>query len=355
MKTVPVALMGCGGVGQSLIKQLLGATEVIARRNGLEFRVVALLDSESWLYENSGLSSVQLEEAVRQKRSGSAIGEPQPPNGSWLDHLVKDGLDEAQLVDVTAASGLEPLFRDALDHDYGIVLANKKPLTGPWDGAKLFFNNSRVRYESTVGGGQPVIAMLRYLLDTNDTPTEITGQLSGTLGYICTRMDEGLPFSTALAEAKANGFTEPDPREDLAGQDVMRKMLILARTIGWPLDESDFEVEALYHPSLAHLSVDEFMKASIALNPSMQDRVNAAGAAGEVLRYAAEVNEGGGAVELKPIPVENALANLKYIGMRTPHYHLEPLMVGGKGAGVAMTAAGVLGDMIGLARERHDF
>lgn len=196
-----------------------------------------------------------------------------------------------------------------------------------------------------------MIATLRYLLDTNDPILRIEGQLSGTLGFICQRMDAGISFSAALAAAKGKGYTEPDPRDDLGGRDVMRKIMILGRMAGWPLEEKDIDVESLYPSALAHLPVTEFMAAAVAMDGSMQDRVHAAAAAGEVLRYVAELEDGRGSVGLKPVPVESPLANLKYISFRTGRYDDEPLLIAGKGAGLEMTAAGVLGDMIDLARE----
>ena len=122
-------------------------------------------------------------------------------------------------------------------------------------------------------------------------------------------------------------------------------------TAGWPLAEGDIDVEPLYPSALAHLDVQEFMLASLALDPPLRDRVNAAGAAGEVLRYVARVDAGGGRVELEPVAMESPLANMKYVAFHTGLYEDEPLLIGGKGAGVAVTAAGVLGDMIALGRE----
>jgi homoserine dehydrogenase len=189
------------------------------------------------------------------------------------------------------------------------------------------------------------------LMDVNDPIRAIEGQISGTLGFICGRLDEELPFSRALAEAKAKGYTEPDPREDLGGLDARRKLLILGRMAGWPMEEGDIEIEQLYPRSLAHLTVPEFMAAAVAIDPSLRDRVAAAKAEGQILRYVAHLAEGKGKVGLTPIPQSSPLANLKYISFRTGFYDSEPLLLGGKGAGVGMTAAGVLGDMIGLARE----
>jgi homoserine dehydrogenase len=279
------------------------------------------------------------------------VGEKRPSNLECLNVLSEAGLQQAIMVDVTAAAGLEPVVDRALALDYGVVLANKKIFAGPWESAQTYFNNPRLRHESTVGGGQPVIATLRYLLDTNDPVSEIEGQLSGTLGFLCQQLDQDVAFSTAVAEAKARGYTEPDPRDDLGGMDVMRKVLILGRMAGWPLAAEDIEVESLYTPEMAALTVPEFMTAVSSLDAAMAQRVAEARATGQVLRYLAHVQNGRGVVGLKSVPAGSGLANLKYISFRTVHYHDEPLMICGKGAGVEMTAAGVLGDMIALVRE----
>lgn len=270
-----------------------------------------------------------------------------------LMELKTVGVENAIVVDVTATEGMEPALQQALKMDYSVVLANKKPLAGPWETAAPFYNHPRLRHESTVGGGQPVIATLRYLLDVNDPIYQIEGQLSGTLGFICGRLDEGVLLSQAIREAKECGYTEPDPRDDLGGQDVMRKVMILGRMAGWPLEADDITVESLYTPDLASLSVPAFLEAAVSLDRAMQERVTTARTQGYVLRYVAVLGQDGGTVGLNAIPASSPLASMKYISFRTGRYHDEPLLIGGKGAGVEMTAAGVLGDMISLARECH--
>ena len=351
MKQLPVIILGAGGVGQALLQQIVAGRQVVADRNGMRFNVVAVADSQRWLWNKDGLSDETILQLVERKRGREPMGEPRPTLPELLQYSADQGLENVTFVDVTATDGMEPILAQALSLGYGVVLANKKPLAGPYETAKQFFNNPFVRHESTVGGGQPVIATLRYLLDTNDPIYSIEGQLSGTLGYLCQRLDADVSYSTAIAEAKARGYTEPDPRDDLGGQDVMRKILILARMAGWPLEASEIEVEALYHSSLAHLSVPEFMAATVAMDPMMRDRVLQARAEGMVLRYLAQLSEGKGRVGLTSVPQGSGLANLKYIKFDTSHYHDEPLMVCGKGAGVGMTAAGVHGDLIGLGRE----
>jgi homoserine dehydrogenase len=302
--------------------------------------VAGVLDSRGWVWQPGGLSDEQLQAIVASKAAGQALGGDRPENEAIPPLLAGSGLGKGLIVDLTAAEGMEPVIDRALDSGSAVVLANKKPLAGPWETARHYFNQPGLRLEATVGGGQPVIATLRTLRDTNDPVAEIEGQLSGTLGFICGRLDEGAPFSQALAEARAAGFTEPDPREDLGGQDVKRKIMILGRLAGWPLTDENIAVEALYHPSLAHLSVAEFMAASVAMDGSLEDRVETARANGTVLRYVARVSAQG-----------SPLASLKYVSFRTARYDDEPLLIGGKGAGVEMTAAGVMGDMVGLVRE----
>ncbi len=351
MKHISVVVFGAGGVGSELLRQLINTREVVASRNHCRFDVVALLDSQSWIWHPAGLDDDQLLGAIAAKRNGQQIGDERPTNQDVLKMVTSAGLDEVLIVDVTAATGMEDTIDQALELGCGVVLANKKPLAGPWEIARRYYEHPFVRYESTVGGGQPVIATLRYLNDTGDKVYVIEGQLSGTLGYICGRLDDDVPFSMALAEAKAKGYTEPDPRDDLGGLDVMRKIMILGRLAGWRLNEDEIKVEPLYHPSLAHLSVREFIEAAIAMDPAIRDRVATAKAKGQVLRYIAHVDANGGSVGLRGIAQGSPLADLKYISFLTDHYGDEPLMIGGKGSGVEMTAAGVLGDMVGLVRE----
>lgn len=351
MKHVAVILFGTGHVGCTLLRQIVDSRDVLAHRNQTSFDVVALIDSQGWRYDPSGLHDQFLLDAIETKGAGQKLGSERPDNLAIVERLLGDDIGRAILVDTTAASGMESAIDLAIDNNYCVVLANKKPMTGPWSTTQTYYSEPRLRFESTVGGGQPVVATMRYLRDTNDRILEIQGQLSGTLGYICNRLDGGIPFSTAVSEARSKGFTEPDPREDLGGMDVKRKIMILGRLAGWPLEESDIEVESLYHTSLAQLSIEEFMEAAVAMDPDMDSRISSAHKLGHVLRYIARVDEKGGNVGLTELPSSSPLANLKYISFKTGFYEDEPMLIAGKGAGLEMTAAGVLGDMIGLTRE----
>jgi homoserine dehydrogenase len=259
------------------------------------------------------------------------------------------------LVDATASTRTAPTLRAALDAGCGVVLANKIPLAGPWADAQPFFGHPHVRYEVTVGAGLPVIATLNYLLDTGDRFTAIEGCLSGTLGYLCAELERGVPYSTAVAQARSLGYTEPDPRDDLSGKDVARKALILARTVGWPLEEADLTVEPLYTESLSGISVEDFVAATPSLDAEYAARVEGARADGRVLRYVAQVGPEGGSVGLVAVARDGPLAALRgpanYVALHTARYDPVPLVLSGPGAGPGVTAAGVLNDVIRLAQQ----
>ena len=353
MKQIPVLLLGVGGVGQAVLRQLINGRFQTKNRNQLNFDIVAVADSQHWQWDATGLSDRQLLAIVETKARGESFGNARPTALEIINHAHEAGLEDVILVDVTAVTNLEPALDRALELGYSVALANKHALAADWATAQRYFNHPRVRYESTVGGGQPIIATLRYLLDTNDPIQRVEGQLSGSIGFICQQLDRGVPFSQAVAEAKANGFTEPDPRQDLSGKDVMRKLLILGRLAGWPLQAADITIEALYQEKMEALSVDEFLTAVSTLNEQIGRRFVAARLRGNVLRYMAEVTADGGTVSLQEVPMDAPLANMKQISFYTERYNETPLFIGGKGASVEITAAGVVGDMIGLVRERE--
>ena len=275
MKQIPVILYGAGGVGRALLQQLIDSKYRVAERNQMQFVVVAVTDSRSRLFAPQGLSTGKLRDVMVAKKNGRSLNNTtsRPSDLEILQQVIAAGVENAVVVDVTAVSGMEPVLNAALEQGYGVALANKKAMAGPWVTAQPFYNHPLVRHESTVGGGQPVIATLRYLLDVNDPIYTIEGQLSGSLGFICQQLDQDVPFSQAVAEAKRLGFTEPDPRDDLGGMDAMRKVMILGRMAGWPLEAQDIAVESLYTADLADLSVPDFMTRVAALDDGMRRRV----------------------------------------------------------------------------------
>lgn len=236
-----------------------------------------------------------------------------------------------------------------------MVLANKRPLVGPWEDYRRLTSSGRLRYEATVGAGLPLIAALESLLETGDEVYRIRGILSGTLGFLLQRVEEGIPFSQAVREAMARGYTEPHPAEDLAGTDVARKALILARTLGLPLELPEVAVEPLCPPELGELAPDEFLKALRPLDAEMRRRVESAGKRGQVLRYLAEVSPEGARVGLGEVEWESPLARARgpenVVVLETRRFRERPLVIGGPGAGPASTCAGLLADIVRLGEE----
>jgi homoserine dehydrogenase len=198
------------------------------------------------------------------------------------------------------------------------------------------------------------MSTLRSLLDTGDEIVEIVGAVSGTFGAIFSDVANGIPFSAAVRSAKERGYTEPDPRDDLSGLDVARKALILARTIGRRVDLDALEIENLVPESLRNLSVAGFLDRASELDGEMAERAATARAARKALKYVATIRSDGPiAVGLRPIGTETVLGALQgpenIISFRTKRYGAYPLNVTGPGAGAAVTAAGVVADMLALA------
>jgi len=354
-RTVPVFLFGVGNVGRTLVRQVIATRALHASRLRLRLEFVALCDRSGAVVEPRGLADDRLHSLLAAKSAGTPLHEV--PAGQRQADLISvldaAGGEGAIVVDCTASDATVPALLAALERGYGVVLANKRPLTGPLEVYQRLTASLRLRHEATVGAGLPVISTLRGLLDAGDQITAIEGAFSGTLGYLCSQWQKGVSYSTAVRAAHRLGYTEPDPRDDLSGMDVARKALILARMLGWPLELSDIHVESLYPAALAGLSVAQFLESIAGLDAPYAMRVQAAQAQGQVLRYRAEVREGRCRVGLEPVPLDSPLGRLQgadnLIAFHTARYAASPLVVQGPGAGAEVTAAAVLADILAVA------
>jgi aspartokinase/homoserine dehydrogenase 1 len=209
-------------------------------------------------------------------------------------------------------------------------------------------------YEATVGAGLPVIQTLKDLVETGDEIRSISGIFSGTLAYLFNLFDGSRPFSEIVREARARGYTEPDPRDDLSGMDVARKAVILAREAGLKLELGDIEVESLAPAALANASVTEFLERLADFDAPMADRVKEARRSHQVLRYVADVDVRAGTanVRLQSFAPEHPFASISLtdniVQFVTGRYCDNPLIVRGPGAGPAVTAAGIFADLLRL-------
>jgi aspartokinase/homoserine dehydrogenase 1 len=261
------------------------------------------------------------------------------------------------LVDLTSSDSL-PVIKNALKSGFHVVLANKKPLTCPYKEWIGLFEiaeqeNVQIRYEATVGAGLPVLDTIDKLIESGDQVIEVLGCLSGTLGYLMSKLEDGMTFSEAVREAYKNGYTEPDPRDDLSGVDVARKALILARTIGFKVNFEDIRLEPLIENTDHQCDVSTFLDKIQELNSRFSLKMTSASQNGNVLRYVARISKSGISVGLEEISKESSLGRLKgtdnQVTITTQRYKQNPLIVTGPGAGAEVTAAGVLNDIIYIA------
>ena len=235
-----------------------------------------------------------------------------------------------------------------------VVTANKKPLATRQEFYKQMTetaakNRAQFRYEATVGAGLPIIDTIDKLKESGDQIEVILASLSGTIGYIMTQVEDGVPFSQAVEKARELGYTEPDPRDDLSGIDVARKTLILARTLGHELNLSDITVEPLYQPSADSDDPAQFIKNLEASNQELTDRVERARQEDKVLRYIARIHGREASVKLEEVDRESPMGRLRgldnQVTVTTKRYSFHPLSIIGPGAGAEVTASGVLNDI----------
>jgi len=354
-----IVQFGIGGVGKALLEQVLSTREHLLDRRGLRLDYLVLVDSTGYLLGKDTLGDDDLRRVLSSKDQGQPLrdlasgkAKDEGDEHTILAWLQQNEVENVIVVDATAARGMESVLLKAVSAGHGIVLANKRPLVASLETFRALQKGDRLRHEATVGAGLPIIHTIRYLLDTGDNIASIDGCLSGTMGYLCAEMEESVPFATALAQAKLMGYTEPDPREDLGGVDVARKALILARLLGWELELNDVSVEPLYPSDWDSLPVSDFLEAAEHLNTQFAARVAQARARGEVLRYVAEVNDRACRVGLRTVPTNTLMGSLKgadnIVTIHSSRYD-RPLIICGAGAGVEVTAAAVLEDVVDIA------
>ncbi|MEF3275828.1 MAG: homoserine dehydrogenase [Chloroflexus sp.] len=350
----PIIQVGLGGVGRALARQILAVAPAIRRRYGIDLRYSALVDSRGAIASDPALSEAQVHQALTVKEAGGSLDNISGAitDRHWIELLPAA---TAIVVDVTATSGQAAPLAAAVSAGHRVVLANKRPLCEGYDLFAALTERGATRYEATVGAGLPVISVLQSLLDSGDEVLRIEAALSGTLSFLMSELEAGRGFAAAVRTAYQIGYTEPDPRDDLSGVDVARKALILARTCGQHLPADAVTAESLFPAHLATVSVAEFLdRLDEAETPIMQ-RLAAAHAAGHTLRYLTRITPEHVEVGLHEVPADHPLASLRgpdnLISFTTRRYHDRPLVVRGPGAGVEVTAAGVLSDIIATARE----
>ncbi len=323
-------------------------------------RIVAVLDSRGAVIDQEGLDRAALATIIAAKTAGSPLhnlpgGQVGAPS-EIMDILIDRALVRPILVDLTASETL-PLLQRAAGAGWDLVLANKRPLAAPLVALTalrdtLSRHRGELRHEATVGAGLPILEALQQLLATGDRIRSLEGCLSGTLGVVLSSLQRGAPFSEAVLAARAAGFTEPDPRDDLGGVDVARKALILARTLGVVQELATMPIDSLVL-SGHDLSTEAWLDQLPNEDPIWADRVHHAASAGQVLRYVATVTPEQVTVGLRALPIDHPLARLEgaanQLVITSDRYRDAPLVITGPGAGPEVTATGVLADLLALS------
>jgi len=349
--TLSIGVIGPGTVGQVLLDQLASQRERLAREFKIDLRVRGILRAKQMRLADFGLQLPRWREELQQHAQPADLAR-------FVDHVRVDYLPHTVLIDCSADAGIALHYRDWLAAGIHIVTPNKKANSGTlayYESLKAARRESGAHYlyETTVGAGLPVIQTLRDLRETGDEITLIEGIFSGTLAYLFNVYDGSTPFSAIVREAKQRGYTEPDPRDDLSGTDVARKLIILGREMGLPLEMSDVEVASLVPQDLAAGSSEEFLAGLSRHDAPMQQRYEQARARGKVLRYVGAVAANGRAtVGLTELEARHAFANIaltdNVVRFATARYCDNPLIVQGPGAGPAVTAGGVFADLLRL-------
>ncbi len=355
IKTINLFAFGKGNVGANLIDQILATREEVVKRRNLRIRVIGIADSQRYIFNESGLSHNWREELAKSNASADCT--------SIIDTLENSVLENIVIADNTSSQEVANCYLDFLNHQIDIVASNKKANSGSYetysDIRKILKRRGRLFfYETNVGAGLPIIDTLKHLYDSADQVVKLRGVFSGSLSYIFNNFSERAErFSNILAEAKENGFTEPNPIEDLLGSDVARKLIILARELGLKVDSSNVQMQNLLPEELSSCKdFNELIDHRAELD-SYYKQIKEGLKEDTVLRYVAEldVEKTTLSINLEAVARSTALGSIKnadaLFEIFTESYGDDPIIIQGAGAGGEVTARGVYSDLIRLGHK----
>jgi len=364
-KSVNLFLVGTGLIGGTLLDQITEAKEKLAA-NMINIKLIGAANYDKMIFSSEGLEPKKTRELLTQKGKVegtepikfNSAGTPDP--SVFIEKMIALNLPNSCFCDCTASEETSSLYEKILHSAIPIVTPNKKANSGSYDYYKKLISYSKKRgipylYECTVGAGLPVISTLRDLFLSGDKIKRIEAVLSGTLSFIFNNYDGSLPFSALVREAKAKGYTEPDPRDDLNVMDAARKVLILARECGLSMEFKNVTIEPILPEACFKAKdIDSFFKELEKSDADFEKRRAAAEKEGKKLRYIAVIEEGKAKLSLRSESEESPFRSLvdsdNIVVITTERYSKLPMVIKGPGAGAQVTAGGVLADIIRLAK-----
>ncbi len=351
VKTLNLYLVGTGLIGKTLLNQLVGQERYLEKYKGLRVRLVGIANSRKQLINPLGIS---IESAWKQLDSQGSLADI----NEFVGQIKSLNLPNSIFADCTASKVIHHQYLGLFEANVSVVTPNKVANSGPYEQYATLHQTALTKgvkflYETNVGAGLPVINTLQGLIASGDRFEKIEGILSGTLSFLFNQFVPGKSFAAVLREAKAKGYTEPDPREDLSGMDVARKILILSREIGLKLEFDDITIEKIIPPACeAAPSVDAFFEELEQANAYFESLVNDAYSEQKVLRYIAKLEDHKITIGLRAVGADHPFYQMdgadNVIAFTTKRYQDRPLVIKGPGAGAEVTASGVFADIVSI-------
>jgi aspartokinase/homoserine dehydrogenase 1 len=353
VKTLSVFIIGTGLIGSTLLKQIATHRTHLRKARALEIVVAGMANSKKMIFNPDGFSLDKYKDVL--DGGGEKMDLPE-----YINRMQELNLSQSIFVDCTSDESIASSYGRILSHSISIVTPNKVANSGTYksylalrDEAKK--RNVRFLYETNVGAGLPVINTLNDLLSSGDRILKIEAVLSGTLSFIFNTFKEGDSFADVVAEAKKRGFTEPDPRVDLSGKDVARKLLILAREAGYKMELKDVGIVPILPATCMKAKDVNSFFAELQKNESVFEKmISDATKKRKVLRYIAKLEDGKASIGLQQVDSGHPFFNLSgsdnIISYTTERYHDRPLVIKGPGAGAEVTAAGVFAEIISIGK-----
>ncbi len=349
-----VFITGIGLVGSNLLEQIRSQQPRLLKEKSLRINIVGLANSRQAIFCREGISLDNYEE---QLKASPVKSTPE----TIRDAVIQMNIFNSVFVDCTASPEIAAIYQELLDHNVSVVAANKVAAASDYENYALLKQTARRRdvkflFETNVGAGLPIINTINSLINSGDTILKIEAVVSGTLNYIFNVLSEEVPLSRAIRMAQEAGYSEPDPRVDLSGQDVLRKLVILAREAGYRIEQSDVEKELFVPDKYFQGTLENFWKHIPELDAEFEQRRREVAVQGKRFRFVASLRNGKTRIGLQAIGREHPFYELEgsnnVILITTARYNEYPMIIKGYGAGAPVTAAGVFADIISIANIR---